>query len=37
MLQWHPRLAAVLALVALIATAVAAGSLDLADLTNFNW
>jgi hypothetical protein len=37
MLQWHPRLAAVLVLVALIVLAIAAGSVDSGDLTNFNW
>jgi hypothetical protein len=37
MLQWHPRLAAVLVLVALIVLAISAGSVDSGDLTNFNW
>lgn len=37
MLQWHPRLAAVLVVVALIAVALVAGAVDFADPANFNW
>jgi hypothetical protein len=37
MLQWHPRLAAVLAVVALVVVALVAGAVDFADLANFNW
>jgi hypothetical protein len=39
MLQWHPRLTAVLVILVLVAVALAAGSLEFGDgwATNFNW